>query len=473
MPQYDMKEILRGHFRQIGLPYCYGNNWEEEVKHYKEWCSKNGLTPSTNKTPTELKKERETARVKIFSGALKANNKIDPDKPFKDIAAGVPFEKITWKHSGLLGTTHCPRQILSGVLLKLSKDTRLLEYRGYRQGADKYVIGVLRMLQFREFWIRPFEDWEPKSHNVDRQFAALARHLFSKYEVPRFMDSAWTEPYNQHHVSWFISIGTGSNIRKEIGLPFPLTKAMAHHFLQAPDDCTIDEALFYGQAIAEGADARLFNAMRGTRLRTLIPNEFKLSAIRFIVNSPMLDTSQIGPMMDYVHNQKYVTRIMPIGGGLRDTLPPEEPNFSFQGRTAETLIGQVERWHRQLGKEKKSADDQFWEHSYIRDFELEEGVAGRSSHKVWKIIQLLDSAELRAEGRTMKHCVASYTQSCASGRISIWSMTLAGERKLTIEVANQTIGQVRGFANRFATQQEKLVLTRWATRENLNFSKYY
>ena len=56
---------------------------------------------------------------------------------------------------------------------------------------------------------------------------------------PPFMDHAWLgngAGYVGDELcqQWFVHIGTGNNIRKADGLPFPLTKLMAHHFLQAP-----------------------------------------------------------------------------------------------------------------------------------------------------------------------------------------------------------------------------------------------
>ena len=55
---------------------------------------------------------------------------------------------------------------------------------------------------------------------------------------------------------WFLHIGRGENIRKAAGLPVPLTKMMAHHFLLAPDGCTIVQAIRWGQLCGIGATAR-------------------------------------------------------------------------------------------------------------------------------------------------------------------------------------------------------------------------
>jgi hypothetical protein len=97
----------------------------------------------------------------------------------------------------------------------------------------------------------------------------------------------------------------------------------------------------------------------------------------------------------------------------------------------------------------------------------------------WTIVELMSRKELYHEGQVMRHCVASYDNSCAYGGTSIWSMGIErnlGRRKrvLTIEVANRmkTICQVRGKANRLASQKEMNIVRRWATQEKLTLAGY-
>jgi hypothetical protein len=95
--------------------------------------------------------------------------------------------------------------------------------------------------------------------------------------------------------------------------------------------------------------------------------------------------------------------------------------------------------------------------------------------KVWRIRELLTAAELTAEGRAMRHCVASYAGSCASGRCSIWAMEVEShdsiEKRQTIEVNRQrVIVQCRGRFNARPTPQDVEMLRRWATAERLVIS---
>ena len=98
--------------------------------------------------------------------------------------------------------------------------------------------------------------------------------------------------------------------------------------------------------------------------------------------------------------------------------------------------------------------------------------------KVWRIKELMNSQELISEGRQMSHCVATYAKSCQTGNCSIWSSSLETEegmaKLLTIEVRNSTqaIKQIRGKLNRFAANNEKLIIRRWASREELAVAEY-
>src|SRR5665213_910238 len=165
------------------------------------------------------------------------------------------------------------------------------------------------------YWKRPAETWKPRSHNVHRQFSSLARHLLCDYDVPAFMDGAWVPKAGQAHgvphewQEWFIHLGTGNNIRKAEKLPFPLTKMMAHKFIEAPSYLTINEALRWGQFLGMGASEKLAKALLGSKLQynyIATREDFLLTVINFFIrHSEMLDMSQVAPMIDFIFAQKY------------------------------------------------------------------------------------------------------------------------------------------------------------------------
>src|SRR5262249_58428161 len=117
-------------------------------------------------------------------------------------------------------------------------------------------------------WIRPVEAWEPVGLNPRPIFASLARHLLAAYPVPGFMTSVWFErqgDWAERQQAWYVHIGAGQNIRTA-DLPLPYTKMMAHHFLRAPDDFSVEAALRFGQVRGLGGSRPLALAVARTRL---------------------------------------------------------------------------------------------------------------------------------------------------------------------------------------------------------------
>lgn len=340
---------------------------------------------------------------------------------------------------------------------------------------DSHITGVMELIRDHKSWVRPLETWIPRTYNPDRQFRSLARHLFAEYDVPPFMDQAWLSK-DRLLQRWFKHIGNGQNIRKAPELPVPLTKMMGHHFLCAPDHYNAYNALRWGQARSLGADLHMADAIAQTQMSdSFMDNDFWQSVIAFFARNPMMDPVHVGPIVDYIWNQKYENVIAFVERGIATNLGPAQPNFSMKGRTVESLISQVERWHNRLGKQKAGVDLK-WARSSIANFEFIEGTAEKRNMRIWRIFELLTSNELNEEGRQMRHCVGSYAQSCYQGRCSIWAMTLQNQggssKMLTIEVRlnPKSIRQVRGKMNRMPDAKEREVIQRWATREGLAYS---
>ena len=178
------------------------------------------------------------------------------------------------------------------------------------------------------------------------------------------MDEAWLNrnrrpPTWRLHQAWFVHVGSGQNIRTADKLPIPLTKRMAHEFLLAPDDYRLHEALRWGQVRGMGVDERLTRALVGSRLGTGFfgaeQEAFWGTVINFFVLHPMIDPHQVGPIIDYLHNQKFVPAgVVNVNGTFVNAGPPQ-PGLSMKGRTPEALLAQVQSWHRRLARVPRHA----------------------------------------------------------------------------------------------------------------------
>jgi PcfJ-like protein len=350
------------------------------------------------------------------------------------------------------------------------------------RGAPQFAQALLALSAHAKRWVRQPEGWEPRSHNAYRQFHSLVRHLTARYDVPTFLNTAWLEGLTTKgvvHQRWFLHVAQGQNIRTADGLPVPLTKKQAHLYLEAPDDFDVLTAFRWAQILDLGGDERLVRSVVSTRIGTDFANdEFWVTALRWLVAQPMLDAVHHGPIIDYLNNRRFVPSVPNPKAALpgQPLLVPPQPNLTMKGRDPEELLRSVASWHQLLNRQK-AGKATLWVPSGIPPFRQEEGKA--ENRKVYTITELLSSGELIDEGRAMSHCVGSYAGSCASGRVSIWSLrsidALGQEtRLLTLEVLVQSrqVVQARQKYNKLPSPKEISILNRWAGAGGPSLSKW-
>ena len=491
------QQALTRHLKEIGiitenLPAYWRDDIRAptptEISRYKKWCRDNGFVKTTyEKTSRQRHDEMLFVRRKRADGKIVQRRELEknPRRTYQMIFEGKvstkelgraagPFDKIGKRYSE---SSSSGKKALEELVVALDRHTDLLD-REHRFADQNYLDAVLRLhSQYRE-WVRSPKDWKPKTHNDKRQFVDLAHHLLAKYEMPRFMVQVWfrEEP---HHWEWYKHIGRGENIRTVSDLPVELTKKMAHAFMKAPKEYTICEALRWGQVHGLGGDRHIAEALRHTRICQAYGNEdFWITVIRYFIRHPMLDTAHYNPIVDYLHHIRFVPRTRIIERGNIERLPPEQPNLTMKDRDPEVLVEQVEEWHEKLARDKRYRHHN-WEPSGIDEFQLEEGRLDKGTLRIWRITELLTTEELRAEGREMKHCVGSYSGSCAAGSVAVFSMSRevyghSAKKHLTISVrlATKTISEARGYCNALPEAKERDVLQAWAHQANLQIPNY-
>lgn len=470
----------------------------ESPESYQKWCRENGFS---DKLIKPLKQRREESRFAQDAAVRKQITRIKRVKRgladiIADICANkIPPQEIEGSELQLLHQAVSNNQQTFGEpALKQKNLARLLQHLlrchaklfdanpaipalGHAAG-NTYIEALVLIAVHADSWHRELELWRPRSHNVRRQFASLVRHLFAQYDMPAFFDGAWFTGRSNNASRfrrWYLRVASGQSIRT-CDLPIEYTKKMAHHFTQAPDDVTIPQAIRWGQVIALGGDEPLARAIFGTRLGSNYENDdFWITVIRWFIANPMLDRAQVGPIVDYLYDQRFVVRREMVGDKEVHVAP--QPNLQMKGRSPIVLLQQVDAWHRQLTRQANQRIIN-WNRSGLDEGKFEEGSLEGNNYKIWTIRELLSSKELQAEGKTMRHCVATYATSCVRGQCSIWTMEVESfsgtEKLLTIEVQNayRLIWQVRGRYNRLATEKERHVVQRWASGQRLKFASH-
>jgi hypothetical protein len=317
-PKRDPELALEEHLQALGLP---------SLKAYQDWCSRNGFATALRKHRKQLAQERQFAK-QATQPVCRTDRQRENRRPFEYITAFcagaitesyIETPQLRHLHQ-LLSQPPAVEPFSHDRFLRLA--THVHRVRGNffvgvpafnRLGtvpSNTFLSGLTLLAAYSDVWIRAPEQWKPPSYNPRRQFGSLVRHLFDRHgELPDFFDSVWFLDRNveaERRRRWCIHVARGRNIR-QCDLPISYTKTMTQHFLKAPASLTIDQALRWGQVRGLGGDERLAATILQTRLETSFENDsFRATVIQWLAENPMLDQAHVGPIIDYLHEQKFV-----------------------------------------------------------------------------------------------------------------------------------------------------------------------
>ncbi len=325
--------------------------------------------------------------------------------------------------------------------------------------AAHFFKGLVALAHNQAYWLRDVATWEPTGNCPVRQFGSLARHLLANHPIPNFMDLVWfIDPSKEarRKQKWFRHLGLGGGIHGT-DIPVRLTKQMAHHFMNAPDHYSVEEAFRWGQVLGYGGEPALVEAVISTRLGRRFDHEtYWAKVIQFFVHNAELVIGHVGPIVEYLRFQKHLFKL--------------EPPLPEKRKAVIRLLEQVKKWQPPT-RATSSTPSIRWDSMEIKGLEYDEDQ--RWSRRTWTIRELLDSSELIVEGRVMRHCVASYVGRCAKQRSSIWSMTcfsyLGQEHVLTIEVDpnTRTVVQAKAKRDSHPSPEARKIMLRWARQVGL------
>ena len=345
---------------------------------------------------------------------------------------------------------------------------------------DGHHLGVealVNLAHFADAYVRGIKNWVGSSTSWRGGVNSLVQHLLCVYPIPGFLSAAWfatNDRYAEAKRRWFVAHAAGASFRS-LRLPIRLTRTMEHILLGSCDHFGIEYALRRAELLGLGADQRLTDAVLATRPAVDLDNgEFWRTVWLFLVaNSGSIDNAQVGPIIDFVHAIRHERVAVDTAEGIVLREPPQ-PQFSLKGRTARSVLRLMENWHRELGVITGGLR---WEPSRLRPMVVEIVPEDPSASPVsWELTELTNSAQLRAEGVALRHCVASYSHNCWRGASRIWSLRRRRDADVrsivTVEVnpSRRTIVQARGFRNQRPSGRALQLVHAWAARENLRLA---
>ena len=445
-----------------------------DLDAYQAWCREQGLSDGLHKGPRQRRKEIDLARDLASRSALRKVRQLTrrPRDTIGAIFAGaIALQDLrprylghVARHAAALEDRPAARGAFRDLLLAaevaradlFDVTAPAITRFGPRDG-NTWLDGLAALARRHEHWLQSPDGWRPAGHGPRRHFASLARHLLAHYEVPAPFDTVFflddpDEAARQQ--SWFEHVGAGGNLRTAPGLPVALTKRMAHEVLRAPERYHLVEALRYGQIVGQEGGRDLVETVLATRLgESFAHEEFWSTFVHWLTRHPMLDPEWVGPIADYVQEQKYERQEIALPGGGTVWQDPPQPNFSMKSRSVDKLLRQVEEWHARLARDQRVPTDQ-WSRCDIGELSVAEPDRESGKTLTWSVRELTSTDELVAEGKAMHHCVRSYADNCRRGRKAVFSLQIADEegnheRLMTIAVnpSGRRVTEARGRFN--------------------------
>jgi PcfJ-like protein len=344
-------------------------------------------------------------------------------------------------------------------------------------GRHPGVEALVNLSRFASAQVRTTTEWPGTSASWRRVVCSLAQHLVCTYAVPPFLAASWhavDDPYAERKREWFVAHAHGASFRS-LDLPMVMTRKMEHIFLRSHDHLPIEHAMRRAELLALGASDELVQAVLATRLATdLRHGEFWRTVWTFLIgNARAIDLAQIGPMIDFIQAIRHECIAVETRDGIVMREPPQ-PAFSMKGRTVHSMLRLMRDWHRCLGVANGGLT---WAPSPLRPMLIEEPSQDPSAPPiVWRLMELTNGAQLRTEGATLHHCVASYAQRCWRGASRIWSLrvqrgdTVRHVLTIEIDLKKRAVIQARGWGNRTASGKPLRLLQGWSVRERLRLA---
>ncbi|MGY3034857.1 hypothetical protein ACVIIV_004027 [Bradyrhizobium sp. USDA 4354] len=326
--------------------------------------------------------------------------------------------------------------------------------------------------------VRDASAWKPqlKTRDAARLRLGAARYLFARYPVAEHLEQIWIDSAGLSRDEimlrkrWYV-VAAGGGSLYGAGASAWLSRKEVHAFLNRLGNVGFEAAIWQAIARTYANDAGVAMQIARSRIAHTRRAEhgFWREVVRFFCAHPT-SVDEMDDLHDYLA-----------------ACHRRDPAFSLKGRSLASLGRLMREWHHDLeaiarieaarrraeaaqnrarGAAQGPIDDS-WPGAAIADWSWSPSSKVRGKREEYVVVQLRTAADLVAETRSMRHCVASYASKCIAGQASIWSLRRraagAPDRLLTIELDRRARAvQVRGFANRVPHSEECKILERWA-----------
>ncbi len=347
---------------------------------------------------------------------------------------------------------------------------------------------VARIAAYAEQWIRLPERWQPCDSPEPREILrSLLEHLFASWPLPSHFDSAWYAKGDLKLLErdWYCRVACGEGLRNLPGMPPSITSRALHLAKQAPEHLTIRQALRWGQVKAMGGTDELLAEVLSHRMVVDLSNDSIWSRLLKKViaagNFRAADFSIIADALVMLLSQdKWMRATALVGLPLPELL---NHGINFWNTILKFTCENLEDIRRsdvrcpKLRSQLHQAYAAFWPAMLGSDFDY--GRHRQDGTRNWRVEELTHPHQLIAEGKAMRHCVATYGSRCRKGESAIFSLRSHRveseqhlmERHLTIEVnpRSRRVVQVRGRRDKRVHPGEFEAFRQWLKKFQLTY----
>ena len=299
-------------------------------------------------------------------------------------------------------------------------------------------------------------------------------NLLSNYGISYFfMYNFFNDRLYGTEKEWFKDVLQGRNLVYSNNLPFTLTKKVAHFFNVLPEEYRgFNRLHFQSPGRYYGVTNYNYTLTQGLIYCAIyyeVRNEvYAKEVLRNIRGFENLDF-WINTLCKLYHKGLRENNLNEVIDYIEDQVIRNGRKIDFNTKKLVNLLEEVEAWHEELallriGQYKRTFN---LPKSDIETFKIE------YKKKNYRIKQLLTNKELIEEGRTLSHCVGTYTDNCIIRGSFIFSLRLESEEGslplITIEVIDKKIRQKRGKKNRLCQKDEDYIIQSWAEENELKF----
>ena len=187
--------------------------------------------------------------------------------------------------------------------------------------------------------VRDPQSWQPqmKTRDAARLRVAAARHLFSLYPVPAFLERVWIDDTGlsaeevRLRKQWYVTAARGGSLYKA-GASAWLTRKEIHAFLNPSVGLGFDEAFWEAIARSYASDAAMALRIARSKIAQASRGEtdFWRGVVRFFCANPA-PVETIDDLYDYLAECRR-----------------RDPHYSLEGRTLLALTRRMHEWHHDI-----------------------------------------------------------------------------------------------------------------------------